>query len=148
MTGPGQRSGFSNCTLILRRNPANYSKASARALRWQHVDLDGDPAARPPVPPHVAVWRSVRAHGETKAEWSRRTLGLPQMAVKALRGLRDSQADERLAAGEGWQDTRLGAPCCDLAAGWPGAQIGQFGVRAVPPGPLVLRDGPGVEPRR
>jgi hypothetical protein len=25
------------------------------------VDLDGDPAARPPVPPHVAVWRSVRA---------------------------------------------------------------------------------------
>ena len=31
----------------------------ARALRWAHVDLDGDPAARPPVPPHVAVWRSV-----------------------------------------------------------------------------------------
>ena len=27
----------------------------ARALRWQHVDLDGDPAASPPVPPHVAV---------------------------------------------------------------------------------------------
>jgi hypothetical protein len=27
----------------------------ARALRWAHVDLDGDPAARPPVPPHVAV---------------------------------------------------------------------------------------------
>jgi hypothetical protein len=33
----------------------------ARALRWAHVDLDGDPAASPPVPPHVAVWRSVRA---------------------------------------------------------------------------------------
>ena len=31
----------------------------------------------PPVPPHVAVWRSVRAHGETKTERSRRTLGLP-----------------------------------------------------------------------
>ena len=27
----------------------------ARALRWSHVDLDGDPAGRPPVPPHVAV---------------------------------------------------------------------------------------------
>ena len=27
----------------------------ARALRWAHVDLDGDPAARPSVPPHVAV---------------------------------------------------------------------------------------------
>jgi integrase len=38
----------------------------ARALRWDHVDLDGDPAATPVVPPHVAVWRSVRVHGETK----------------------------------------------------------------------------------
>jgi integrase len=46
----------------------------ARALRWAHVDLDGDPEARPPVPPHVAVWRSVRVHGETKTERSRRTL--------------------------------------------------------------------------
>ncbi len=55
----------------------------ARALRWQHVDLDGDPAARPPVPPHVAVWRSVRVHGETKTERSRRTLGLPQMAARS-----------------------------------------------------------------
>ena len=79
----------------------------ASALRWQHVDLDGDLAASPPVPPHVAVWRSVRVHGETKTERSRRTLGLPQMAVEALRGLLDSQADERLLAGERWQDTGL-----------------------------------------
>ncbi|HEX3194194.1 MAG TPA: site-specific integrase [Streptosporangiaceae bacterium] len=79
----------------------------ARALRWAHVDLDGDPAARPPVPPHVAVWRSVRTHGETKTERSRRTLGLPQLAVQALRAWSDSQAGERLAAGQGWQDTGL-----------------------------------------
>jgi integrase len=79
----------------------------ARALRWQHVDLDGDPAARPPAPPHVAVWRSVRAHGETKTERSRRTLGLPQLAVQALRALLDSQADEQLLAGTRWQDTGL-----------------------------------------
>ena len=64
----------------------------ARALRWAHVDLDGDPAARPPVPPHVAVWRSVRAHGETKTERSRRTLALPRMAVDALRAWQDCQA--------------------------------------------------------
>ena len=64
----------------------------ARTLRWAHVDLDGDPAARPPVPPHVAVWRSVRTHGETKTERSRRTLGLPQLAVQALRALREAQA--------------------------------------------------------
>jgi integrase len=79
----------------------------ARALRWAHIDLDGDPAARPPVPPHVAVWRSVRAHGETKTERSRRTLGLPQVAVQALRAWYASQAGERLAAGEDWQDTGL-----------------------------------------
>jgi integrase len=79
----------------------------ARALRWAHVDLDGDPAASPPVPPHVAVWRSVRAHGETKTERSRRTLALPAAAVQALRGWAGSQAGERLAAGEGWQDTGL-----------------------------------------
>jgi integrase len=79
----------------------------ARALRWEHVDLDGDPDAEPAIPPHVAVWRSVRVHGETKTERSRRTLGLPQMAVEALRALRQSQADERLLAGERWQDGGL-----------------------------------------
>ncbi len=79
----------------------------ARALRWAHVDLDGDPAASPPVPPHIAVWRSVRAHGETKTERSRRTLGLPATAVQALRAWSGSQAHEQLAAGKGWQDTGL-----------------------------------------
>jgi integrase len=44
----------------------------ARALRWDHVDLDGNPAASPPVPPHIAVWRSVRAHGDVKTQKSRR----------------------------------------------------------------------------
>ena len=79
----------------------------ARALRWAHVDLDGDPAARPPVPPHVAVWRSVRVYGETKTERSRRTLALPAAAVQALRAWTGSQAGERHAAGERWQDTGL-----------------------------------------
>jgi integrase len=86
---------------------AGIRTEEARALRWAHVDLDGDPAARPPVPPHVAVWRSVRAHGETKTERSRRTLGLPVMAVQALRAWSGSQAGERNAAGEAWQDTGL-----------------------------------------
>jgi integrase len=79
----------------------------ARALRWAHVDLDGDPEARPPIPPHVAVWRSVRVHGETKTGRSRRTLGLPAVAVQALRAWSGSQAGERLAAGDDWQDTGL-----------------------------------------
>jgi integrase len=79
----------------------------ARALRWDHVSLDCDPHADPPVPPHVALWRSVRERGETKTMRSRRTLGLPQLAAEALRGLRDSQAHERALAGERWQDTGL-----------------------------------------
>src|SRR6185437_5316806 len=79
----------------------------ARALRWAHVDLNGNPAASPPVPPHVAVWRSVRVHGETKTERSRRTLGLPAAAVQALRAWSASQAEEQLAAGQSWQDTGL-----------------------------------------
>ena len=86
---------------------AGIRTEEARALRWAHVDLDGDPAASPPVPPHVAVWRSVRAHGETKTERSRRTLALPAVAVQALRALRETQAGERRAAGENWQDTGL-----------------------------------------
>ena len=57
----------------------------ARALRWEHIDF-GDPVANPPVPASVAVWRSVRSHGDTKTEKSRRTLALPEMAVTALLG--------------------------------------------------------------
>jgi integrase len=70
----------------------------ARALRWEHVEF-GDPSAWPPVPASAAVWRSVRAHGDTKTEKSRRTLGLPEMAVDALRAHRARQETERLAAG-------------------------------------------------
>ncbi|MBV9092669.1 MAG: site-specific integrase, partial [Streptosporangiaceae bacterium] len=63
----------------------------ARALRWDRLDLAGQPGADPPVPPSVAVWRSVRAHGDTKTSRSRRTLGLPRLAVEALRDHRESQ---------------------------------------------------------
>jgi integrase len=77
----------------------------ARALRWDHVDLDGDPRAG--VPPHMAVWRSVRAGRDTKTERSRRTLALPHSAVAALREQRKRQAAAQLAAGELWQDHGL-----------------------------------------
>jgi len=78
----------------------------ARELRWDHVDF-GDPAARPPVPASAAVWRSVRADGETKTEKSRRTLGLPQMAVDALRVHRERQEKEQRAAGVEWSGQGL-----------------------------------------
>jgi integrase len=78
----------------------------ARALRWENVDF-GDPVADPPVPASAAVWRSVRSHGDTKTEKSRRTLALPQMAVDALRAHEKRQAEERLAAGAPWSDEDL-----------------------------------------
>ncbi len=49
----------------------------ARALTWPHVHLDA-------TPPHVEVWRSVRASGETKTQKSRRTLALPRLAVDVM----------------------------------------------------------------
>jgi integrase len=57
----------------------------ARALTWEHVDLDGQPNASPPILPSVAVWHSVRQHGDTKTRKSRRTLGLPLATVEVLR---------------------------------------------------------------
>ena len=79
----------------------------ARALTWEHVDLDGDPAADPPVPPHVAVWRSVRAHGDTKTERSKRTLAMPQFVADTLREHQARQEAERLRAGPRWQEHDL-----------------------------------------
>src|SRR5690348_4082448 len=70
----------------------------ARALRWDHVNLDAA---------SIAVWRSVRPGGDTKTSKSRRTLGLPQAAIEALREHRVRQDEEKLAAGELWRDHDL-----------------------------------------
>jgi integrase len=78
-----------------------------RALRWEDVDLEGDSSARPLIPPHVAVWRSVRANAETKTKTSRRTLALPALAVQTLRTHRARQAELRLHAGVRWQEAGL-----------------------------------------
>jgi integrase len=78
-----------------------------RALSWDHVDLVGEPDADPPVPPYVAVWRSVRAGGDTKTRKSRRTLALPQRCVEALKLHRAAQDRERLEAGGRWKDHGL-----------------------------------------
>ena len=79
----------------------------ARALTWDHVDLDGNATAEPPIPPHVAVWRSVRAHGDTKTQLSRRTLQLSERVVRTLREHQVRQAEQRLLAGNLWQDRGL-----------------------------------------
>jgi integrase len=66
----------------------------ARALRWDHLDLDTRT---------MAIWRSDRAGGDTKTPKSRRTLKLPQIAVDALRERKTAQAAARLKAGELWR---------------------------------------------
>ena len=81
-----------------------------RALKWQHVHLDGIPSASPPVPAYVEVWRSVRSGGDTKTRKSRRTLALPSRAVDALRRQRVEQAELRLQVGERWTDSGLVFP--------------------------------------
>jgi integrase len=73
-----------------------------RALGWEHVHLDPDTG-----PPYLEVWRSVRAHGDTKTRKSRRTLALASLCVDALRVQRVQQAKDRLAAGERWIETGL-----------------------------------------
>jgi integrase len=83
-----------------------------RPLTWSHVDLKGKPEASPPVPPHIMVWRSVRAGGDTKTRKSRRTLALPQRCVDALNAHQVRQArlrSSRLKStfGKGWTDHDL-----------------------------------------
>ena len=74
----------------------------ARALRWEHFDF-GDPAAVSARQASVALWRSVRARGDTKTRKSRRTLGLPQLVAAALLELRDQAG---AGAGPGLRDRR------------------------------------------
>ncbi|MEU7788394.1 site-specific integrase [Amycolatopsis sp. NPDC049159] len=78
-----------------------------RPLTWDHVDLVGKPDASPAIPPNVKVWRSVRAKGETKTRKSRRTLALPERAVRALEDQRLAQNAVRSVAGDDWREQGL-----------------------------------------
>ncbi|MFL6053294.1 MAG: tyrosine recombinase XerC [Actinoallomurus sp.] len=55
----------------------------------------------------IYVWWSVRKHGDTETEKSRRTLELPKQAVRALRQHHKRQAAHKLKAGKAWQDNGL-----------------------------------------
>ena len=67
-------------------------------LRWSDVDID----AR-----SLSVTSQLDREGkraDLKTEGGRRSFGLPELAVHALRGQRAAQARQRLAAGPAWQD--------------------------------------------
>lgn len=78
-----------------------------RALRWDHVHLEGKSDVVPAVPPYIEVWRSVRASGDTKTRKSRRTLALPSRCVEVLRRQRKQQVTDQLVAGAQWVDSGL-----------------------------------------
>ncbi|MGW3744695.1 tyrosine-type recombinase/integrase [Streptomyces sp. NPDC005146] len=78
-----------------------------RALTWDHVFLKGEPGANPPIPPYIAVWRSVRTGGDTKTRKSRRTLALPARCVAALWKHWEEQGWDRLSAGDDWTENGL-----------------------------------------
>jgi integrase len=70
----------------------------ARALTWDNVDL---------YEPSVAVYHSVRSHGDVKTPKSRRKLVISQRAVDALEHQREQQEKDRIEAGPRWQETGL-----------------------------------------
>ncbi|UOZ09017.1 tyrosine recombinase XerC [Amycolatopsis sp. WQ 127309] len=76
----------------------------ARPLAWPEVDVVGKPEAKPPIPPHVNVWRSVRAGGDTKTKKSRRSLALSGRAVDALERQKLRQKRQRESVGDRWQE--------------------------------------------
>ncbi len=78
-----------------------------RALTWEHVWLKGDHKAVPAIPPYMAVWRSVRAGGDTKTKKSRRTIALPFRCVEVLWQHWEDQGWDRLAAGDDWEEHGL-----------------------------------------
>jgi hypothetical protein len=84
--------------------------------------------------PFIAVWRSVRAGGDTKTKKSRRTLALPQRCVDVLREHQMRQDQIRQAASTRWKEnglvfpSRVGTPLMLRTSGahsgrwsrWPG----------------------------
>lgn len=97
----------------------------ARAMQWDHLvaQADGEAGWRPVTAvgfEHekfaIYVWWSVRAHGDTKTEKSRRTLELPRQAAETFRRHHARQAAQRLRAGE---ECRITASCSARPPGGP-----------------------------
>lgn len=78
-------------------------RGEALALRWEDIDLETET---------LSVRHTLQnlpgggwSLAEPKSRSSRRTLGLPAFAVRALKNHRKRQLKERMASGSHWQDT-------------------------------------------
>lgn len=107
-----------------------------RALTWDHVDLVGNLDSVPPVPPYMAVWRSIRAGGDTKTRKSRRTLALPARCVEVLEEL---QAAQQKAERDSWKASHL------VFASATGTELDAANVRRA--FRTVIKDANGVDPK-
>ncbi|HMH91312.1 MAG TPA: site-specific integrase, partial [Streptosporangiaceae bacterium] len=94
----GVRSEFRLSAYVVLSLLTGVRTEEARALHWAEVDLEACT---------VAVYRSVRAKGDTKTRRSRRVLKMPKQVAAALKAHHKRQAAERLQAGEAWQDHDL-----------------------------------------
>ncbi len=100
-------------TLYLVAMGVGLRKGELLGLRWEDVDLDADT-----LNVRVALQRIDGALRlvDLKTRRSRRTVALPQLVVKALKSHRVRQIEERLAAGDAWQEfgfvftTTIGTP--------------------------------------
>src|SRR5262245_22751629 len=90
-----------------RRRISTACPTSSSTDATAPVDLVGQPDADPEVLPSIAVWRSVRAGGDTKTRKSRRTLALPTRCITALEAHRVYQDAARKLAGHTWQEHNL-----------------------------------------
>lgn len=76
----------------MRPTQANPHRFALVAQRVRSLLLT---SLHPPLPPHVKVWRSVRASGDTKARKSRRSVALAARSVEALKAHKARQMDQR-----------------------------------------------------
>ena len=111
---PGVRPGALMNAYIVVSLTAGLRTEEVRALRWDHVVARVDDQWLPVTEAGfgheqlaVLVWRSVRVHGETKTERSRRSLELPRTAMAALQQQWVAQQAERRDTGDLWEDHDL-----------------------------------------
>jgi integrase len=130
--------GASTCAYVTVSLLTGARPEELRALTWDHVDLLGRPDTDPPVPPHIAVWRSVRAGGDTKTRKSRRTIALPSRCIDELSELRRFHVFRRRSAGSGWNPRNL-VFCSEQGTALDASHVRRAYRRA-------LQGAPGIKP--
>ncbi|NVN51685.1 site-specific integrase [Mycolicibacterium hippocampi] len=116
---------------------AGLRRSEVLGLRWADVSLDA--ATITVAQGRVVVPGEGTMTGDPKSHRSRRILPMPTDVMAALRGLKASQAAERLAFGEGYADTGLVAVNADGSPIRPETYSGDFSRLAKAAGVPAIR---------